>query len=125
MQELDRVTLVGGECSHHRDTINSDFVYFQEKTEQTRNASKSIIQNLEAKIVDMENRALQPSAESVEQVERLTTKLQESDHLLRQAQKQVGELEAKKEAWREEVIGTVCTAGIYNYLRPHRKSCAH
>lgn len=75
----------------------------QEKTEQTRNASKSIIQNLEAKIVDMENRALQPSAESVEQVERLTTKLQESDHLLRQAEKQVGELEAKKEAWRQEV----------------------
>ncbi|XP_067048931.1 uncharacterized protein [Acropora muricata] len=77
----------------------------QGETEQTRNASKSIIQNLEAKILDLEHRTRQPSVESVEHVARLTTKLQESDKSLQQAEKRIIELEAKKEAWIEEVIG--------------------
>ena len=73
-----------------------------------RNASKSIIQNLEAKMLDLENRTRQPSAESVEHVARLTTKLQESDKSLQEAEKHIRELEAKKEAWMEEVIGHLC-----------------
>lgn len=78
---------------------------YQGETEQTRNASKSIIQNLEAKILDLEHRTRQPSQESVGHVARLTTKLQESDKSLQQAEKYIIDLEAKKEAWIEEVIG--------------------
>lgn len=76
----------------------------QGETEQTRNASKSIIQNLEAKILDLEHRTRQPSVESVEHVARLTTKLQESDKSLQQAEKHIIELEAKKEEWIEEIV---------------------
>ena len=88
--------------------MTNNRISFQEKDEQSRNASNSIIQNLEAKIVDLENRARQPSAESAEQVDKLRTRLQESERVLREAEKQIDELETKKESWREEV-------GSHNY----------
>ena len=77
----------------------------QEKSEQSRNANNSIIQNLEAKLVDMENRVRQPSVESVEEVAKLRTRLQESERTLREAEEQIEELETKKESWRQEVGG--------------------
>ena len=80
------------------------FIFFQDKSEQSRNASDSIIQNLEEKIADMENRVRKPSNESTEEVIRLRTRLQESEQMLQQAEKQIGELETKKESWRQEVI---------------------
>ena len=78
-------------------------ILFQEKSEQTRNASNSIVQNLEAKIVDLENRLRQPSAESAEDVRKLRTRLQESEKRLQEAEQQIDELETKKESWRQEV----------------------
>ena len=80
------------------------FIFFQDKSEQSRNASDSIIQNLEEKIADMENRVGKPSVESTEEVIKLRTRLQESEQMLQQAEKQIGELETKKESWRQEVI---------------------
>lgn len=77
--------------------------FFQEKSEQSRNASESIIQNLEEKIADMENRVRKPSVESAEEVIRLRTRLQESEQMLQQAEKQIEELETKRESWRQEV----------------------
>ena len=52
----------------------------------------------------MENRVRKPSVESTEEVIRLRTRLQELEQMLQQAKKQIGELETKKESWRQEVI---------------------
>ena len=49
------------------------YFFFQDKSEQSRNASDSIIQNLKEKIADMENRVRKPSVESTEEVIRLRT----------------------------------------------------
>ncbi|XP_020607891.1 leucine-, glutamate- and lysine-rich protein 1-like [Orbicella faveolata] len=75
----------------------------KEKSEQTKNANNSIIQNLEGKIVDLENRLRQPSAESAEEVRKLRTRLQESERRLQEAEQQIDELETKNESWRQEV----------------------
>ena len=61
--------------------------------------------------MDLENRTRQPSTESAEQVAKLRTRLQESERALREAEKQIDELETKKESWREEV------GSQYNYSR--------
>ena len=55
--------------------------------------------------MDMENRVRQPSVESVEEVAKLRTRLQESERTLREAEEQIEELETKKESWRQEVGG--------------------
>lgn len=73
------------------------------KSEQSRYASNSIIKNLEAKIVDRENRMRQPSLESAEEVAKLRNNLQESEKMLEEAEKQIGELETKKQSWMQEV----------------------
>ena len=78
-------------------------ILFQEKSEQARNANNSIIQNLEAKIVDLENHLRQPSAESGEEVRKLKTRLQESERRLQETEQQIDELETKSESWRQEV----------------------
>ena len=78
-------------------------ILFQEKSEQTKNANNSIIQNLEGKIVDLENRLRQPSAESAEEVRKLRTRLQESERRLQEVEQQIDELETKNESWRQEV----------------------
>lgn len=75
----------------------------KEKSEQARNANSSIIQNLEAKIVDLENRLRQPPAESAEEVRKLRTRLQESERRLQETEQQIEELETKNELWRQEV----------------------
>jgi len=80
------------------------FFFFQDESEQSRNASDSIIKNLKEKIADMENRVRKPSVESTEEVIRLRTRLQESEQMLQKAEKQIGDLETKKESWRQEVI---------------------
>ena len=59
--------------------------------------------------MDLENRTRQPSAESAEQVAKLRTRLQESERALREAEKQIDELETEKESRREEV------GSQYNY----------
>ena len=61
--------------------------------------------------MDLERRTRQPSAESAEQVAKLRTRLLESERALREAEKQIEELETKKESWREEV-------GSHNYSYP-------
>ena len=58
--------------------------------------------------MDLENRARQPSVESAEQVAKLRTRLQESERALRESEKQIDDLETKRESWREEV-------GSHNY----------
>lgn len=58
--------------------------------------------------MDLENGRRQPSAESAEQVAKLRTRLQELERALREAEKQIDDLETKKESWREEV-------GSHNY----------
>lgn len=55
----------------------------------------------------MENRMRQPSAESAEQVTKLRTRLQESERQLREAEKEIDEMETKKESLRQEVCGYV------------------
>ena len=51
----------------------------------------------------MENRMRQPSLESAEEVAKLRNNLQESEKMLEEAEKQVGELETKKQSWMQEV----------------------
>ena len=91
---------------------------FQDKSEQSRSASDSVIRNLQEKIVDMENRLRQPSVESTEEVIRLRTRLQESEQMLQQAEKQMGELETKKESWRQEV-NMICFLWFFFWVK-HR-----
>lgn len=91
---------------------------FQDKSEQSRSASDSVIQNLEEKIADMENHLCQPSVESTEEVIRLRTRLQESEQMLQQAEKQIGELETKKDSWRQEV-NMICFLWLFVLVK-HR-----
>ena len=59
----------------------------------------------------MENRMRQPSVDSAEEVAKLRTRLQETERTLREAEVQIGDLETKKESWRQEVRGDK-----YNYM---------
>ena len=61
--------------------------------------------------MDLENRTRQPSVESAKQVAKLRTRLHESESALREAEKQIDELETKRESWREEVG----SSSQYNY----------
>nr|XP_058947399.1 golgin subfamily A member 6-like protein 22 [Pocillopora verrucosa] len=90
----------------HREDIKRlerELTEAKEKSEQTKNADDSLVQNLEAKIVDLENRLRQPLADS-EEVLRLRTRLQESDKMLKSAEQQINELETRSESWRQEVV---------------------
>lgn len=90
----------------HREDIKRlerELTEAKEKSEQTKNADDSLVQNLEAKIVDLENRLRQPLADS-EEVLRLRTRLQESDKMLKNAEQQINELETRSESWRQEVV---------------------
>ena len=67
--------------------------------------------------MDMENRMHQPSAETAEQVAKLRTRLQESERTLGEAEKQIDELETKKESWRQEVSGFVKNKILPNIIK--------
>lgn len=53
--------------------------------------------------MDLENRLRQPSAESAEEVRKLSNRLQESERRLQEAEQQIDKLETKNESWRQEV----------------------
>lgn len=89
----------------HREDVKRlerELIEAKGKCEQKKNADDSLVQNLEAKIVDLENRLRQPLVDSVE-VLKLRTRLQESDKMLQDAEQQIDELETKSESWKQEV----------------------
>ena len=77
--------------------------FLQDLVTQTKHYSTAVIENLQAKVVDLEHRLRQPNIQSAEEAIHFKARLQDSEDALHETEAYCKTLEAKAKKSKEEV----------------------